>query len=338
MLGRLANLSCARPRRMAGLGLVMFVLVGVVGGPAPGSLNAANAFDDPGSQATRAQTLIERATGARPSADVIALVRAMPSSREVTRVARTLRADRGVASVAVPASPRPSALVSRDAREVLVAATLRAGASESGVVKRLVSAFAGDRAVTLGGDAVAGVQVNSQATSDLAIAELIAFPLLALLSLIIFRGVLAASLPIAIGGFSILTTFAVLRAVNSQLALSPFALNLVIGAGLGLGVDYSLLCVSRFREELGRGAGIPEAVRTTMRTAGRTVLFSSVTVAAAMACLTVFPQRFLISMGLGGAVVALIAGASTVVFLPAVFMLAGRRLGKAKPAAADSGR
>jgi uncharacterized membrane protein YdfJ with MMPL/SSD domain len=256
----------------------------------------------------------------------------------VTRVARTLRVDPEVTSVAAPAPAGPSGLVSSDGREVLVAATLRASASESGVVKRLERAFAGDRAVTLGGDAVAGVQVNSQATSDLAIAELIAFPLLALLSLLIFRGVTAASLPVAIGGFSVLATFAVLRLINSELALSPFALNLVIGAGLGLGVDYSLLCVSRFREELGRGAEVSEAVRLTMRTAGRTVLFSAATVAAAMACLTVFPQRFLVSMGLGGLVVALMAGASTVVFLPALFMLTGRRLGKVKPALDGSGR
>ena len=323
---------------MAALGVLLFALVGVVGGPAPGSLNAANAFDDPGSQATRAQTLIERASGARPSADVIALVHAPRSSSEVTRVARRLRADPGVVSVAAPAPSGPSGLVSRDGREVLVAATLRAATSETGVAKRLTKAFAGDPAVTLGGNAVAGVQVNSQATSDLAIAELIAFPLLALLSLLIFRGVAAASLPIAIGGFSVLATFAVLRAVNSQLALSPFALNLVIGAGLGLGVDYSLLCVSRFREELGRGADVAEAVRRTMRTAGRTVLFSAATVAAAMACLTVFPQRFLVSMGLGGLVVALMAAASTVVFLPALFMLAGHRLGKVKPAPDGSGR
>jgi RND superfamily putative drug exporter len=148
--------------------------------------------------------------------------------------------------------------------------------------------------VALGGDSVAGEQVGGQATSDLAIAELIAFPLLALLSVLVFRGV-AALLPVAIGGFSVLAAFAVLRAINSALSLSPFALNLVIGLGLGLAVDYSLFCVSRFREELGRGADVPEAIRTTMQTAGRTVMFSAVTVAGAMACLTVFPQRFLIS-------------------------------------------
>jgi uncharacterized membrane protein YdfJ with MMPL/SSD domain len=324
MLGRLANLACSRPGRVAALGAVLFVVVGVIGGPAPGSFAASNAFDDPASQSTRAREQIERATGEAASAGVIALVRAPRSSTEVTGVARTLRGDPGIARVAVPPPSGPSPVVSADGRQVLVAATLRAGASDTDVVKRLQTALAGDHAVTLGGDAVAGQQVGDQATSDLAIAELIAFPLLALLSVLVFRGV-AALLPVAIGGFSVLGAFALLRVINSVLSLSPFALNLVIGLGLGLAIDYSLFCVSRFREELGRGADVPEAVRTTMQTAGRTVLFSAVTVAAAMACLTVFPQRFLVSMGLGGLVVAL-------------FMLMGGRLGKVAPRPEGSGR
>ena len=268
---------------------------------------------------------------------MIALVRAPRTSPVVAGVARTLGADPGIARVAIPPPSGPSPVVSADGRLVLVAATLRAGASDSDVVKRLEHAFASVRAVTLGGDAVASQQVGDQATKGLAIAELIAFPLLALLSVLVFRGV-AALLPVAIGGFSVLGAFAVLRAVNSVLSLSPFALNLVIGLGLGLAIDYSLFCVSRFREELGRGADVPVAVRTTMQTAGRTVLFSAVTVAAAMACLTVFPQRFLVSMGLGGLVVALVAAASAVVFLPALFMLMGARLGKVAPGPEGSGR
>jgi uncharacterized membrane protein YdfJ with MMPL/SSD domain len=337
MLKRLASLACSRPGRMTALGAVLFVVVGGIGRPAPGSFGASNAFDDPVSQSTRAREQIERATGEAASAGVVALVRAPRSSMVVEGVARTLRADPGIARVAVPPPSGPSPAVSADGRQVLVAATLRAGASDTDVVKRLQKALAGDHAVTLGGDAVAGQQVGNQATSDLAIAELIVFPLLALLSLLVFRGV-AALLPVAIGGFSVLGAFAVLRAINSVLSLSPFALNLVIGLGLGLAIDYSLFCVSRFREELGRGADVPDAVRTTMQTAGRTVVFSAVTVAAAMACLTVFPQRFLVSMGLGGLVVALVAAASTVVFLPALFMLMGGRLGKVAPGPEGSGR
>jgi RND superfamily putative drug exporter len=336
VLARLADWSCLRPRRVAVLGGLLFAFVGVIGGPAPGSFSAPNAFDDPGSQATRARDRIERATGEAASPGVVALVRAPRSGAEVARVARTLGTERGIARVSLPPASGRSAAVSRDGRQVLVAATLRAGASESGVVKRLQHAFAGDKAVTLGGSAVAGQQTGSLATSSLAIAELIAFPLLVLLSLVFFRGV-AALLPVVIGGFSVLGAFAVLRAINSALSLSPFALNLVIGLGLGLAIDYSLFCVSRFREELGRGADVPLAVRNTMQTAGRTVVFSAVTVAAAMACLTVFPQRFLVSMGLGGLVVALLAGASAVVFLPALLVLMGRRLGKVTPGPEESG-
>jgi uncharacterized membrane protein YdfJ with MMPL/SSD domain len=231
---------------MAILGAVLFAVVAVIGGPAPGSFIASNAFDDPGSQASRAREQIERATGQASSAGVIALVRAPRSSEIVAGVARTLRADPGIARVIAPEPSGPSPAVSTDGRRVLVVATLRSGASDTDVVKRLQSAFAGDHAVTLGGDAVAGQQVGKQATSDLAIAELIAFPLLALLSVIVFRGV-AELLPVALGGFSVLGAFAVLRVINSALSLSPFALNLVIGLGLGLAVDYSLFCVSRFR-------------------------------------------------------------------------------------------
>jgi uncharacterized membrane protein YdfJ with MMPL/SSD domain len=337
VLERLANLSCSRPRRVLLVGGLLFAIVGVIGGPAPGSFNASNAFDDPGSQATRARQRIERATGEAASAGVIALVRAPPSSPEVTRVARTIEADPGVAGVSPPPPSGRSAVVSLDGRQVLVAAKLRARLSDSDVVGRLQDAFAHDHAVVLGGAAVAGQQTGALATSSLAVAELIAFPLLVALLLVFFRGV-AALLPVAIGGFSVLGAFAVLRAINSQLSLSPFALNLVIGLGLGLAIDYSLFCVSRFREELGRGAEVASAVRRTMQTAGRTVLFSAVTVAAAMACLTVFPQRFLISMGLGGLVVALVAAGATVVFLPALLVLMGRRLGKVTPGPEGSGR
>ncbi len=337
MLGRLASLACARPRRMAILSGILFLIVGVLGGPAPGSFGAPNAFNDPGSQATHAETQIARATGAASTAGIVALVRAGRSSAEVARVANVLRADPGIAVVRVPPPAGPSGAVSRDGREVIVAATLRAGAGDSAVATRLSAALSADRAVTLGGGVVAADEIGKQATRDLAIAELIAFPLLALLSLLVFRGV-AALLPVAIGGLSVLGTFALLRAVNTLLALSPFALNLVIGLGLGLAVDYSLFFVSRFREELGRGADAPAAVRATMASAGRTVLFSSVTVAGAMACLTVFPERFLVSMGLGGMLVALVAASSTLVVLPPIFILLGRRLGKVVPAPEGSGR
>ncbi|HEX8856913.1 MAG TPA: MMPL family transporter [Thermoleophilaceae bacterium] len=325
-----------RPRRVAALAFVAFLLAAVIGGPATGSFEAPHAFDDPGSQGTQAREQIERATG-DSSSDVLALVHAPPGSPAVARTASVLRADPDVTRVTVPSPRAPSPLVSRDRGETLIAANVRASARDEDLVKRLEKSLRGDRSVSLGGDAVANTQAGEQATSDLGRAELFAFPLLALLSLLVFRGV-AAALPLAVGSLSVLSTFALLRGVNEAVALSPFALNLVIGLGLGLAVDYSLLFVSRFREELGHGSDVSQAVRRTLATAGRTVVFSAVTVAAAAASLTVFPQRFLISMGIGGVIVALVAAAATVLVLPGLLVLLGARIGKVQLGPDRSGR
>ena len=329
MFSSLADLAVRRPQRVAVAALVFFVIAGVLGGPTAGLLNARNSFQDPASQSARAESLIKRATENESSPGVLALVNAPPSSPAVAAVARTIRAVPGVASVTTPANSHDPALVSHDGDQSLVAATLRSAPDPNTVVKSIKSALKGQTGVQLGGADVAGEEVGSQATSDLALAELIAFPLLAILAFVIFRG-LAALLPIAVGGTAVLGTFLVLRAVNAALPLSSFALNLVIGLGLGLAIDYSLLLVWRFREELGRGAPVPEALRTTVVTAGRTVLFSAITVAAAMASLTLFPQRFLVSMGIGGMVVALVAAAAALLVLPSLLVLLAGHVGKVR--------
>jgi RND superfamily putative drug exporter len=347
MLDRLARTVSAHPRRVAVLALAVFVVSAVFGASAPGKLDAERGFDDPGSQATKARKAIERATGREAAPGVLVLVKAPPSSAKVAAVVRGLKATQGIADVVAPSADAgagstgsasgASPLVSRDGRETLVTATLRADAASHGVVDDITDRFAGDPDVELGGDLVAGRQVGEQASRDLGSGELLAFPLLALLAWLVFRGV-AALLPVAVGATAVLAAFALLRAVDAAIELSPFALNLVIGLGLGLAIDYSLICVSRFREELGRGASVPDAVRTMLTTAGRTVLFSAATVAAASACLTVFPQRFLISMGLGGAIVAIVAALATLLLVPCLCVLLGRRLGKVVPGPVEEGR
>jgi uncharacterized membrane protein YdfJ with MMPL/SSD domain len=337
VLSGLADVAVAHPRRMALLALLAVIVAGVFGGPAAGMLNAPNAFRDPKSESTLAAVAVERATGAEASPGVLAVVAAPPGSSAVASAARAIAGVAGIASVAVPTPHSPAGgLVSGDGRSSIVAATVRVGYDSDGTVSAIERALHGRSDVTLGGGVVAGAQTGKQATADLGFAELLAFPLLAILACFIFRGV-AALLPLAVGMTSILGTFLVLRGVNAVLPLSQFALNLVIGLGLGLAVDYSLFLVWRFREELARGAPVADALRTTMVTTGRTVLFSSITVAAAMACLTVFPQRFLVSMGIGGAIVALVAAASALLVLPALFVLLGRRVGRAKVAPDASG-
>ena len=120
------------------------------------------------------------------------------------------------------------------------------------------------------------------------------------------------------------SAFLVIRLIDGVYGLSVYSLNVIFGLGLGLAIDYALFLVSRFREELGAGRDAHDAVRVAMATAGRTVVFSALTVAAAMLSLVVFPQQFLKSIGIGGAVVALVAASVALLILPALFTRMGR--------------
>jgi uncharacterized membrane protein YdfJ with MMPL/SSD domain len=217
-------------------------------------------------------------------------------------------------------------LVARDGSAALVAVFAHAPADEAEVGERVQEALAGDPTMTLGGGALTGAAIGAQVAEDLARAELLAFPILFVLSLWVFRGVVAALLPLLVGLLTILATFLGLRVVNEATLLSVFALNLATGLGLGLAIDYTLFLVSRFREELGRGLEPRAAVAATLRTAGRTVLFSSLTVTAALLALLVFPQRFLYSMGIAGALTAIAAATASLTVLPALLVVLGHRV------------
>jgi uncharacterized membrane protein YdfJ with MMPL/SSD domain len=317
MLDVLARFLQLRRRLVLAAAVLFVAVAGVVGGPVAGLLDAgADDFDDPGAEAVLASEDVARATGASASPNLIALVR---GPEKLPRVATVLRAERDLARVVTGA-------VSRDGRAAYVLCWTRAGADEEAITSRLQPALAPIGGVTLGGAAVAGPQVGEQVSEDLATAEALAFPILFLVSLFVFRGVIAALLPLAVGMMTVLGTFLVMRGVDAVLPMSIYALNLIVGLGLGLAIDYSLFMVSRFREELERGAGTAEALRRTLATAGRTVLFSSVTVAAALVSLTVFPQRFLYSMGIGGALVALTAATVSLTVLPALLAVLGPRV------------
>ena len=227
------------------------------------------------------------------------------------------------------------AFVSRDGDKTYLAVTFEPTANDEvqEVGEDLVAALEGEEGVLVGGNAVAQQQVNERVESDLQRAELIAFPILFLLSLLFFRSLVAAALPLLVGALAIVEHPAPADASRaSSTSVSIFALNLVTGLGLGLAIDYSLFVVSRYREELARSGPGLTALRRTMATAGRTVLFSSLTVAAALAALTVFPQNFLCSMGIGGTLVALAAAGISLTVLPAVLALLGERVNSLSPA------
>jgi uncharacterized membrane protein YdfJ with MMPL/SSD domain len=340
MLDALARLIHRRPRRVLALAAVFAIAAAVIGGPVAGLLDSEGDFEDASSESIVAREAIAHATGARVTPSVVALVRTPDGATgeacraRIAAVVRTMRADRDVARVdSLLAAPEPRAFVARDGRSTYVAATFRSDVGEADAADRLQARLEGEPGVTLGGGAIASDEVSTQVQKDLARAELLAFPLLFLLSLLFFRGLVAALLPLAVGAVSIVGTFLAIRLVNGEVTgMSVFAINLVTGLGLGLAIDYSLFMVTRYREEMARvgpGAG---ALRATMTTAGRTVLFSALTVAAALAALLVFPQRFLYSMGIGGVIVALVSAATALLVLPALLAVLGRRVDALAPA------
>jgi uncharacterized membrane protein YdfJ with MMPL/SSD domain len=332
MLNSLARLVFRRRRRVL-IGAVLLVFVaGAIGGPVAGLLDSDDDFDPPSAEAVKAREAIAGATGASATPDVIALVRlgapaGSPAGQEKLQAVAASAAGPEVARVDAYEPGGPRELVSEDGRSSYIPITLRDGADADGVVERLE----GRPGVALGGPEVVGEQAGEQVQEDLARAEMLAFPLLFIVSLFVFRGLVAALLPLAVGAVTVLTTFLAIRGVNEIEPMSVFALNLIIGLGLGLAIDYSLFVVSRFREELERGVSTADALAATMRTAGRTVLFSSVTVAAALAALLVFEQRFLYSMGIGGVLVSLVAATVSLTVLPALLAALGPRVNAFSP-------
>lgn len=338
MIDRLAALANDRTRRVLVVAGVIFLLAAALGAPIVSLLKSSSSdFQDPHAQNQRVLSEIERATGQSAYYGVVALVPAAHDVRtdpaaasQASRVAELLAAQPGFQRVLDYSATRLPALVSRDGRLTAVLAAFANRERSAQAVAHVRPQLAGS-GVMLGGNDVAFQELNERTSSDLQKAEMFALPILLALSFWVFRGLVAAALPLLVGGFAIVLTFLVLRVVDQFLGLSIFAVNLVTGMGLGLGIDYSLFVLARYREERARGLDTRAAIARTLHTAGRTVLYSSLTVAGALASMLVFPLRFLYSMGVGGAIVALSAGAVSLIVLPAVLVALGPRIDALSP-------
>ncbi|HET6998008.1 MAG TPA: MMPL family transporter [Solirubrobacterales bacterium] len=335
MFDALARFADGNARRIGIAAIAFFLLAAALGGGVADRLDPYGA-DDPGTETVEARQQLQEA-GLRVPA-VIAVVENAPVAKASTRarvesLERSVERRADVKSVTGYYDTRSPTFVSRDGDStyfvVALVPTEDKEWQEAGAA--IADQLSAQPGVVVGGAAVAQEQVNKQVEEDLKMAEILAFPLLFLLSLLFFRSLVASVLPLMIGGLAIVGTFLILRLASEFGSISIFALNLTTALGLGLAIDYSLFIVSRYREEIAKsGPGLP-AMRRVLATSGRTVFFSSLTVAAALASLLVFPQRFLYSMGLGGALVALFAALISLTVLPAVLTLLGSRVNAGAP-------
>ncbi len=326
MLTPLGRFVAGHARAVLLATLVFLVGAAFIGLGAFGKLQDGG-FDDPASESSRAAALIERDFDGRT--DVVFLVRAHTGTVDSagvaaagTALATALKAEPDVTAVTSYWQTKAPALRTPDGEYALVLVN-------GGDAEELIDTYRGERGditVGVGGTEGTSSDLAGQIGRDLGLAEGIAVPIILLLLVFAFRTVVAALLPLAIGVIAIFGTFALLSVLGSNIDVSIYAVNLTTALGLGLAVDYALLMVSRFREELTDGTEPRDAVVRTMRTAGRTIVFSAATVAAALAVLMIFPLYFLRSFAYAAMGVVAISTLAALVVLPALLTVLGHRV------------
>lgn len=298
-------------------------------------------FNDPASESAQAANLLEErfGTGA-PNAVLVVTANSgsvddnssAVAGQQLTGLVASLEITDDTASYWSLGSPPP--LASDDKTKALILTRFpgdeddRIDALEE--LTEVIAEFEGPLTVEIAGAAATFREIGETIEGDLARAESIAVPITLVLLIIVFGGLVAALLPVAVGGIAVFGAFLVLYMVTAMTDVSIFSINLVTAMGLGLAIDYSLFVVSRFREELADGFDVETSVVRTVETAGRTVAFSAVTVAVSLAALLIFPLFFLRSFAYAGVGVVLVAMLTSIVSLPALLAVLGRRV--------DSGR
>lgn len=293
-------------------------------------------FDDPSAESSRAENILDdRFGGGEANLVLIADAGRSVDDQEIADAGSALTTTAaGLPGVVWARSywtaGRPTDLRSTDGTGALVLVRLE---GDQDATARLAQAVVPELRlhgapfqIAAAGSAQVQAEVGEQTEADLLKAELIAAPITLILLVFVFGSAVAALLPLLIAGLSVVTTLAVLRVIASTTSVSVYSVNIVTALGLGLAIDYSLFIVTRYREELAAGAESREAVRTTVRTAGRTVLFSGITVATSLSALLVFPLFFLRSFAYGGVAVVLLAVVEAVVVVPAMLLVLGPRV------------
>jgi RND superfamily putative drug exporter len=351
MLERLGRWLIAH-RRLVVFASIAFAVFSAVFGVTAIERLSTSGFTDASAQSTKAESLLADRFNVGESNFVLVAttgsggVDSASAASDGLALTRRLQAEAGVTGVASYWTTNASSMRSSDGSKALVIAHITGSGDQ--VDKRantLTPAYqgrSGGLTVQVGGSAAVDNEANTQTTNDLVVAEAISFPITLILLILVFRGVVAAMLPLILGGFSVVGTFLVLRIIVSFTSVSVFALNLTTGLGLSLAIDYSLFMVTRYREELHAGNDPNAALVATMRTAGKTVAFSALTVSLALAAMLVFPLDVLRSFAYAGVAVVLLTVLGALVVLPALLAMLGTRVDKlaiwkAKPVVPQTG-
>ena len=335
LLHRIAVLALTAPRRILAAAAALTIALAVFGVPVANSLSPSG-FQDPGAESTSAAAILAEKFD-RGDVQMVIMLSAPdgvddPAVGAVAgEITTLLEANPHVAEVssAWTAPPSPD-LVSVDRTAGLIVAGITGTEAKQQTyakdISEQVSGQRGSVTVSTGGTAMVNVQITEQSKRDLLVMEALAIPLSFLVLVWVFGGLLAAALPVAIGGMAIIGALAVLRLITFGTDVSIFALNLATAMGLALAIDYTLLIVSRYRDELFAGAERAAALTRTMATAGRTVIFSATTVALSMSVMVLFPMHFLKSFAYAGVATVAFAAAAAVVVAPAALVVLGDRL------------
>ena len=338
MLRRLGHFTVRR-RRWILVGSLLFLLAaGALGGNVA-SLLSSGGFDDPAAESTAAEQALDDVFGSG-TPNLVLLVTAKGGNVDDPEAARfgaqlteQLASEDGVEqAVSYWTLGSPPPLKSNEGNQALVLARI-AGTQDEILDKteRLAPDYRISNhvaTVDVGGQSAVFVEVGETIEGDLARAEAISFPITLILLILVFGSVVAAGLPLGVGIVSVIGTFLILRILVSMTEVSIYALNLTTAMGLGLAIDYSLFIVSRYREEMRKGLSPNDAVVRSVETAGRTVIFSAVTVAVSLAALFVFPLAFLRSFAYAGVAVVAMAAVGSVVALPAILATLGTGVDK----------
>jgi len=336
---RLTNAVLAAPKAVLVGALALLVLFGIYGGGVASHL-LSGGFEDPHTESAQAGKVLEKEYE-RSAIELILKIdapdRDVTTDPVVARIGQELVKDLNeydfVLDPLLSIWTEPAAaknLISKDKQSTLIIIPLAGGENEAPLhAEDLAARYAGERdgvRITATGQGMVYTDINAQVSKDLAIAEGIAIPISFLVLIFVFGGVIAASLPIVVGVFAIIGTLAILRLFALFADVSIFTMNLATAMGLALAIDYTLLLVTRYREEVAGGLSRPEAIHRAMATAGRTVTFSAIIVGLSLSGLMIFPMYFLRSFAYAGLAVVAIALLGSLVITPALLAVLGDRI------------